>query len=75
MMGTFAVVADWYNPRNPKCRCCVDYEESLDFPCPVGWADCKNSDFKGNKRRYHNDKACVRFRLDMERWRKNNEGI
>jgi len=58
-MGTFTIEYSWYNPRNPRCRCCKywDGNDIKDYH-----ADCTNEKFKGDRRcRAHNAKACTQF--------------
>ena len=56
-MSIVTIEYDFYNPRNPKCRACKFYKSDCGI---VG--DCTKEEFKGNKHRYHNSKACQYFR-------------
>ena len=58
-MGTVTITYDWYNRRNPKCRCCKHWKTEDEFS---GECVCKEAKVK-DRDRYHNSKACSRFRF------------
>lgn len=60
-MSIVEIQYEFYNPRNPKCRACKDWD---DYNGEGFVGNCVNKDFKGRKQnRYHNAKACTQFRL------------
>ena len=58
-MSIFEINFQFHNPKNPKCRSCEFYGNK-EFEV---FAECMNEDFKGNKQRFHNSKACTKFRI------------
>ena len=69
-MSIVTIQYAFYNPRNPKCRACEDWEPLYDsktipekekrfYAC---WGKCQNKDTKVRSRiREDNDKACIQF--------------
>lgn len=58
-MGIIEISAPWYNPSAPKCRNCNWWLSADRFS-----GMCRNQKTKvQTKHRYHNDKACVQFKI------------
>ncbi len=63
-MGTFIVISDFYNRKNPKCRNCKFYQTE-----GRNWASgkCVSETTKvKNRNRWDNDKACASFVYENE---------